>query len=71
MGTTLAILNSDMPALDELEVRTGATWNNIRTARNRSVTERTLLEGTLGEFTSTDASLVVVGSLARHVYPGE
>jgi predicted nucleotidyltransferase len=71
MGTTLAILNSDMPALDELEVRTGATWNNIRTARNRSVTERILLEETLGEFTSTDASLVVVGSLARHEFtPG-
>jgi hypothetical protein len=63
--------NSDMPALDDLEARTGATWNNIRAARAHSVTKRRLLEHNLGEFTSADASLVVVGSLARHEFtPG-
>jgi hypothetical protein len=59
-------LGSNMPALDALEARTGASWKNIREARQFSFTEQQSLENALAEFTTADASLVMVGSFARY-----
>lgn len=62
---------SERPALDALEERTKASWAHIRAARLQSASERRLLESALTEFTSSDSSIVVVGSLARQEFtPG-
>ncbi|WP_158944415.1 nucleotidyltransferase domain-containing protein [Granulicella sp. S190] len=59
---------SEFSALDLLETRTKASWPNIRFARFQSGVTKTLLEDTLGGFTSSDSSIVVVGSLARQEF---
>ncbi len=59
---------STKSALDRLEARTGASWNNIRAARLQSAATKVSLEQTLGSFTSSDSSVVVVGSLARQEF---
>lgn len=70
-GKYLVDNGSETSALDALETRTGSLWSNIRTARSQSATERALLERVLAEFTSSDSSIVVVGSLARQEFtPG-
>jgi len=62
---------SEKSALELLEIRTKASWPSIRSARFESQAARTLLESTLGGFTSSDSSIVVVGSLARQEFtPG-
>ena len=54
-----------MDALVKIEERTGSNWPHLRGARAKSLQEMELLEGVLSPFSSTDASLVVFGSLAR------
>lgn len=67
-GRPLAENPSEISALDALEVRTSSSWSNIKAARLASVNARQLLDGALGEFTSSDSSIVVVGSLARQEF---
>jgi predicted nucleotidyltransferase len=56
------------PALDALEVRTQASWRFIRSAQRQSREEKDILERELTNFTSSDSSIVVVGSLARQEF---
>jgi predicted nucleotidyltransferase len=70
-GKDLADIPSKRSALDALEERTQASWSHIKAAQLQSATERKLLESALTEFTSSDSSIVVVGSLARQEFtPG-
>jgi hypothetical protein len=59
---------SEMSALDLLETRTGASWPHIRASESESAAAKRLLEHALGGFTSSDSSVVVVGSLARQEF---
>ncbi len=54
-----------MPALQELEKRTLASWPAIHKAREETTKMRTLLHAGLEQFATKDANIVVVGSLAR------
>jgi predicted nucleotidyltransferase len=54
-----------MPALLELEKRTGSSWDAIHTAREETVKMRELLTSALEHFATQDANIVVVGSVAR------
>ena len=60
-----------MTALELLEERTGSDWTHLREARLASDVARTELTNALQAFPSADASIVVVGSLARKEFtPG-
>jgi len=54
-----------MKALDTLESRTGSHWKNLRIARETSDREGAEITAALDTFPTADASIVVVGSLAR------
>ncbi len=57
-----------MTALDELEKRTKSSWNHLRRARQRSQEEFLEITAALRIFPTADASIVVVGSLAREEF---
>ncbi len=60
-----------MDALIALEARTGSNWKSIQAARFLASEMRAKLEGCLGEFSTKDSSIVIVGSLARQEFtPG-
>lgn len=60
-----------MTALETLEKRTGANWEHLRLARQISARERAEVTVALETFPTADASIVVVGSLAREEFtPG-
>lgn len=54
-----------MRALETLEKRTGSRWEHLRTARDTSTCESAEITTALDTFPTADASIVVVGSLAR------
>jgi predicted nucleotidyltransferase len=54
-----------MTALEALERRTGSNWEHLRIARQSSASERVEITEALDTFSTADASIVVVGSLAR------
>jgi predicted nucleotidyltransferase len=54
-----------MDALDVLEQRTESDWMHLRTARSSAIAEQAAIATILEEFPTADASIVVVGSLAR------
>jgi hypothetical protein len=54
-----------MDALDELEKRTESTWEHLRLARKKSMQENVEITSALRNYPTADASVVVVGSLAR------
>ena len=54
-----------MEALEELEKRTGSNWKHLRTARQATALERSEITDALDTYSTADASIVVVGSLAR------
>jgi predicted nucleotidyltransferase len=57
-----------MRALEALEKRTGSDWRNLRAARLASKGERDEIAGALAPFATADASIVIVGSLAREEF---
>jgi predicted nucleotidyltransferase len=57
-----------MTALDELEKRTRSKWDHLHFARRRSHEELQEITATLKSFSTADASIVVVGSLAREEF---
>lgn len=60
-----------MKALNVLENRTGSHWEHLRVAREASDRELLEITAALDTFPTADASIVVVGSLARkEVTPG-
>jgi predicted nucleotidyltransferase len=60
-----------MHALRELEARTSSSWSHIRAGREQSQAEYAVLADALKPFPTVDASVVVVGSLARQEFaPG-
>lgn len=60
-----------MKALKILENRTGSNWEHLRIARETSEEERVEITAKLENFPTADASIVVVGSLAREEFtPG-
>jgi predicted nucleotidyltransferase len=64
-------VTENMRALEILEKRTGSGWHNLRTARATSDRELVEITTALDTFPTADASIVVVGSLARkEVTPG-
>lgn len=54
-----------MTELEALERRTGSKWDHLRMARDTSALERNEITKALDTFSTADASIVVVGSLAR------
>ena len=57
--------------IDKLSARLGATWENLRTARETSMAKRLTLKADLAEFNSGDSSIIVFGSLGRDEFtPG-
>jgi predicted nucleotidyltransferase len=60
-----------MNALGELEKRTESNWEHLRVARKKSEQEYAEITAALRNFPTADASIVVVGSLAREEFtPG-
>jgi len=60
-----------MKSLQILEQRTGSNWTELRAARETTKRERAEITTALEDFPTADASLVVVGSLARQEFtPG-
>src|SRR5271170_6128999 len=60
-----------MSALDELERRTKSNWEHLRVACEKSKQEFSEITAALRNFPTADASIVVVGSLAREEFtPG-
>jgi predicted nucleotidyltransferase len=57
-----------MKALDILEKRTKSKWDHLRTARLVSEREKAEITQALETFPTADASIVVVGSLARQEF---
>ncbi len=58
-------------AIDVLERQAGTTWRHIRNAREVTDKEHSFLSSKLSEFTISDSSIAVVGSLAREEFiPG-
>jgi predicted nucleotidyltransferase len=54
-----------MKALEALEKRTGSDWEHLRAARHLTERESAEITTALDSFPTADASIVVVGSLAR------
>ena len=54
-----------MDALEKLENRTGADWSHLGNARHSALQEQAAITTLLENFSTADASIVVVGSLAR------
>jgi len=54
-----------MNSIELLESRTDSDWKNLRIARHNSAEERSEITAALDGFSSADASVVTVGSLAR------
>src|SRR5260370_39243086 len=60
-----------MNALEKLEKRTGSNWEHLRVARKSSEQEYGEITTALQTFATADASIVIVGSLARKEFtPG-
>ena len=60
-----------MKNLEILEERTGSSWENLRAARQMTERESAHITAKLDGFPTADASIVVVGSLARREFtPG-
>jgi predicted nucleotidyltransferase len=59
-----------MNALDILEKRTASNWGHLRDARLAAVREKIEITQALETFPTADASIVVVGSLARQEFTG-
>jgi predicted nucleotidyltransferase len=57
-----------MKSLDILEKRTQSTWNHLRTARLTAERETNEITKALETYPTADASIVVVGSLARQEF---
>lgn len=57
-----------MKALQVLEERTASDWKHLRAAREASGRERAEITLALDNFSTADASMVVVGSLAREEF---
>jgi len=57
-----------MKALEALEERTGSDWKHLRAARQTSERKRAEIKKALDNFSTADASIVVVGSLAREEF---
>jgi predicted nucleotidyltransferase len=57
-----------MDALDALAVRTKSDWSHLRAARISAVEEQAALSKILENFPTADASIVVLGSLARQEF---
>lgn len=57
-----------MKNLQALELRTGSHWHNLRAARRLAEREQAELTNALARFGNADASVVVVGSLARQEF---
>ncbi len=60
-----------MKALEALEKRTRSNWKHLQAARVASGCERTEITAALDTFSTADASIVVVGSLAREEFTTE
>ena len=60
-----------MTALEQLEKRTKSDWAHLRVARAKSEQEYMEITAALRNFPTADASVVIVGSLAREEFtPG-
>jgi predicted nucleotidyltransferase len=57
-----------MKALDILEKRTKSNWGHLRDARFSAIAEKAEITQALETFPTADASIVVVGSLARQEF---
>ncbi len=55
-------------SLEALEQRTSSDWSHLRQARIQSARERATLTEALSDYSNRDASIIVVGSLAREEF---
>jgi hypothetical protein len=58
-------------AIDGLAARVGASWENLRAARDRALRKRRALATDLAEFNNPDSSIIVFGSLGRDEFTVE
>lgn len=65
---TLAESPLHSSSVNRLQDRLGASWSHLQMAKLSSSEAKSALEIALSEFTSSDSSIVVVGSLARQEF---